>query len=146
MKVILLRDVKGVGKRFEEKSVGDGYASNFLIPQKMAVPATGAAAGQIKSLKEGEAKKNASKAEHLDADIHKLAGSTVKYEAAVNDKGHLFASINAEKLSGILKAKGFNVPADCIALEHPIKDAGEHPVPVKAGVKETHFTLSIKAK
>jgi large subunit ribosomal protein L9 len=58
MKVILLKDIKGVGKRFEEKNVSDGYATNFLIPKKIAMPLTGQSEVMIKQLKEqSEAKK-----------------------------------------------------------------------------------------
>jgi len=58
MKIILLKDVKGVGKRFEEKNISDGYAMNFLIPKKFAVPLTGQSEAMIKQLKEqSEAKK-----------------------------------------------------------------------------------------
>ena len=58
MKVILLTDIKGVGKRFEEKNISDGYAMNFLIPKKFAVPFTGQSEAMIKQLKEqSEAKK-----------------------------------------------------------------------------------------
>ncbi len=58
MKVILLKDVKGVGRKFEEQEVSDGYAINFLIPQKLAVTLTGQSAAQVRQLKEqGETKK-----------------------------------------------------------------------------------------
>lgn len=146
MKVILLRDMKGVGKRFEEKQVGDGYAANFLIPKKIAVPATGSAAAQIKNIKEGEAKKRSVESEHIEAEVHKLSNTTISLNAKVNEQGHLFASINAEKLSELLKEQGTDLPAANIVLERPIKEAGEHQVPIKVGGKETHFTLSIKAK
>ncbi|PIQ66615.1 MAG: 50S ribosomal protein L9 [Candidatus Zambryskibacteria bacterium CG11_big_fil_rev_8_21_14_0_20_42_18] len=54
MKVILLKDVKGVGKRFEEKKVSDGYASNFLIPRDLAIMADTAGVTKVKQLKEQE--------------------------------------------------------------------------------------------
>lgn len=58
MKIILLKDIKGVGKRFEEKDVSDGYATNFLIPKKLAVPLTEQNKARVNQLKEsGEAKK-----------------------------------------------------------------------------------------
>lgn len=64
MKIILLKDIKGVGKRFEEKNVSDGYATNFLLPKNMALVADKASAAKIKQLKEqGEAKKAAEEAE-----------------------------------------------------------------------------------
>ncbi len=60
MKVILLKDIKGVGHKFEEKNVADGYASNFLFPQKLAVAASGSSAAQVAELKrQAEGKKSA---------------------------------------------------------------------------------------
>ena len=59
MKVILLKDVKGLGKRFEEKNVAEGYANNFLLPQSLAVPASGNLVAQVNQLKaQAEAKKS----------------------------------------------------------------------------------------
>ena len=144
MKVILLKDVKGVGKRYEEKNVGDGYAANFLIPKKLAVPASGALAGQIKNLKESEAKKREANSEKLEAEIHKLANATINYKAKANEQGHLFASINAEKLAEILEVREMAVPAECIILTHPIKELGTHKIAVKIGDKETHFNFVVE--
>src|SRR4051812_37850512 len=133
MKVILLRDVKGIGKRYEEKNVADGFALNKLIPQKLAVPATGAAAGMIKNLKESDAKHREAEAGKLEEHVGRLSSATVEIEAPANEQGHLFASINRQKISDILKAKGFEVPEDCIDISQAIKEAGEHLIPVKIG-------------
>lgn len=146
MKIILLKDVKGVGRKFEEKTVGDGYASNFLIPKKLAVQADSAAAAQIKSLKEGQEKHKAAEDHKLHEEIHKLSGTTINLFENANEQGHLFATVTAEKLSVILKERGVNVPADCILLNHGIKETGTHEVPVRVGSKETRFTLVIERK
>lgn len=59
MKVILLKDVKGVGRKFEEKNVSDGYAANFLMPKKLAVAMTGQSVAMVKQLKsQAQAKKS----------------------------------------------------------------------------------------
>ncbi|MCR4279752.1 MAG: hypothetical protein NUV78_03385 [Candidatus Zambryskibacteria bacterium] len=65
MKVILLKDIKGVGRKFEEKSVADGYALNKLIPEKLAVPAESMAIGQIKNLKTQEEARRTAEAKRL---------------------------------------------------------------------------------
>lgn len=65
MKVILLKDVKGVGKKFEEKNVADGYAANFLIPQKLAIPLSGQSAAQVAELKKQSEAKRAAEDERL---------------------------------------------------------------------------------
>jgi len=73
MKVILLKDVKGVGKRFEEKAVSDGYAENFLIPQKLAVLATHASATQVKQLKEqAESRRTKEEAELKEKETRRM--------------------------------------------------------------------------
>jgi large subunit ribosomal protein L9 len=146
MKVILLRDVKGVGKKYEEKNVGDGYAANFLLPKKLAIPATGAAAGQIKNIKESDAKHKEAEMAKLEVEVHKLAGTTINIKEKANEKNHLFAAITAQKLSELLRERGMDVPADCIILESPIKEIGTREVPIEIKGKRTHFTLIIEAK
>ena len=144
MKVIFLKDVKGVGRKYEEKEVADGYAQNALIPKKLAVPATGAAAGQIKSLKENDAKHKEAEDHKVQAELAKLLGIELIITAAANDKGSLFASINAQKISEVLKAeRGIEVSAGHLMLKDPIKQTGTFEVPVRVGTKETRFTLSI---
>lgn len=146
MKVILLKDVKGVGKRYEEKVVGDGYAANFLIPKKLAVPATGAAAGMIKSLKESQEKQQEVRSKKLEDEVHKLANTTINISLPANEQNHLFAALTREKISDLLKERDTEVPADCITLTHPIKEVGTHIVPISIKGKETQFTLIIEAK
>lgn len=71
MKVILLKDVKGVGKRFEEKSVSDGYANNFLFMKNLAVPVSPASLNMIKQMKEQSDKKRAEEEKEVNAKISK---------------------------------------------------------------------------
>lgn len=151
MKVILLKDIKGVGRKFEEKNVADGYALNKLIPQKLAVPAEGPGAGSVKVLKEQEAKAREKRGIKLSESISKIAGATITLKMNANEKGHLFASINADKLSKLLKAEGVDLAPDSILLEAPIKETGTFVVPVSverstsnsANSKITSFTLAI---
>lgn len=135
-----------MGKKYEEKNVGDGYASNYLIPQKLAVPATGAAAGQIMMLKENDSKHREAEMKKLEEEVRKLASTTINIKEKANEKNHLFASISAGKLSALLKERGINVPAECIVLESPIKELGTREVPIEIKGKRTHFTLVIEAK
>lgn len=148
MKVILLKDIKGLGRRFEEKNVSDGYALNSLIPKKFAVPAGSSAAAQIKHLKEQEEKSRAKEQEKVAENISKIAGIELRLAQKANEKNHLFASLNAQKLSEMIKTeKGIEIDPDCIALEHPIKELGTFSIPVHVpGGKETHFTLILEGK
>lgn len=78
MKIILLQDVGGVGKRFEEKNVSDGYAANLLIPKKLAVPISPASLDMVRKMKEGSEKK---KTEEEKVQNEKLAKRQEKHEA-----------------------------------------------------------------
>lgn len=146
MKVILLKDIKGVGKRYEEKVVSDGYAENFLLPKKLAVSATGGAAAQIKNLKQNDTAHKEAEQKKLEGEIQKLLSTSIEVVAKANEKNHLFAALTADKISKLLSDKGITVPADCILVENGIKEAGTHMVKVKFGAKETNFTLIIRAE
>ncbi len=76
MKVILLRDIKGVGKRFEEKNVSDGYALNQLIPKKMAVPVS--SAGAVKILIENKIAHDSAEQKRLEETVQKLSQTKIR--------------------------------------------------------------------
>lgn len=146
MKIILLKDVKGVGKRFEEKEVSDGYGTNFLIPKKLAVPLSSTSAAAVRVLKEKEEGRREEKTEKLSRDTHAVAGEKITIKVKANDKGHLFAALDEEKISKLLSAaKGVEIEAKHIRLEEPIKEIGTFEVPIAVGEgKETRFTLEVR--
>lgn len=152
MKVILLKDIKGVGRKFEEKNVADGYALNKLIPQKLAMPVEGPGAGSVKMLKEQEAKAREKRGIVLSESLSKIAGTIITLKMKANDKNHLFASITAPKLSTLLKNEGIELEANSIMLEEPIKEIGTFTVPISVDPstslrtgkgKESSFTLVV---
>jgi len=144
MKIVLLKDVKKIGRRFEEKNVADGYARNFLIPQKLAVPADTPAAKQVLEQKEQLIASQSKEGQTLQADITKLTGTTLKISAKVNEQGHLFEKLTAHKISAHIKQDlGLDIPQNLIEIE-PIKEAGAHEIPLSInGDKQTHFTVEI---
>lgn len=134
MKVILLKDVKGIGRRFEEKNVSDGYATNFLMPQKLAVAASGPGATTVKQLIEQDARHRAQANLKLEESLGKIAGQTIELKKRANAQGSLFEKITREKLGEML-----NIEASQIALEAPIKALGTYEIPVG----KTKFTLKL---
>ncbi len=146
MKVVLIKDVKGVGRMHEEKEVSEGYAINFLIPKKLAVPATGAAASEVKNLKEMGAKHKEAELKKLEAEVHKLSDKNARLVAKVNEKGHLFFALDAKKVSEILNKEGVYIPSELILLESKIKEVGTHKIEVKIGEKRAHFSLEVVAE
>ncbi|MFZ2048940.1 MAG: 50S ribosomal protein L9 [Minisyncoccia bacterium] len=147
MKVILLKDIKGVGKRYEEKNVSDGHALNFLIPNKMAVSANANSAEQIKQLKAKMDQKKDGHNKKLQENLDKLKGMALVIKTNANEKNHLFASLTKEKISEfLLKEKNIEIPAEYIMLENPIKELGAFEIEVKVGGTKQIFTLEVQAK
>lgn len=131
MKVILLEDVRNVGKKHEVKQASDGYARNFLFPNKLAEPAT---PGALKNLAALIAER-----ERGDAELHarlaeiarKLADTTLEFELKADATGALFGSVNKESILRALREHGFVTKERVdIDLKYPIKEAGEYVVPV----------------
>ena len=130
MKVILLKDVENVGKKFEVKEVADGHANNLLIPQGLAKPATKEALAWLEAQKEIASKL----AEEGLKKVQELASSLDDLEVTivmkVGEEGQLFESVNSQKIQERLKEMGFGVTKNQIKLEQPIKDLGEFPVKI----------------
>ena len=147
MKVILLQDVRKIGKKYEVKDVSDGHALNFLIPHGHAEVATPNAMKKLDVLKSKAATEQKIADELRAKNLKSLEGITLKLEEKVNDKGHLFAGIHKDELVKELKNQArVDVAADDIQLDKPIKDLGDHKIEVKAGDMTAHFTLSISKK
>ncbi|MCX6719936.1 MAG: 50S ribosomal protein L9 [Candidatus Staskawiczbacteria bacterium] len=130
MKVILLQDVDGLGKKYEIKEVKDGHARNLLIPEKKVKAATKEAlkwlSGQ-KEVIEKEAEEDLKKSQELASN---LDGLEVNIAVKVGDEGQLFESINSQKIVEKLKEMGFEVKKSQVKLADPIKDIGEYPVSI----------------
>ena len=127
MKVVLLQDVENVGKEGEAKEVADGYALNFLIPQKMAQQATEEALKKIedkKAKKEQEAKTELEETQKL-AEL--LEGREVFVKVKEKD-GILFGSVNEKTIAKTLKAEGTDIKPENIKLAEPIKEMGDYDV------------------
>ena len=147
MKIILLKDIPKVGKRYETKDISDGYALNMLIPKGLAIAATPDASKRIsleKEKLEGEARV---RQELLLKNLTELDGVTITMIEKANDKGHLFAGIHKpELIPEIEKQTRLQVDAEHIILDKPIKEVGKHEIEVKVGNKKISFTLDIQAK
>ena len=124
MKVILLKDVKALGRRGDVANVSDGYAINFLFPQNLGVQAT---EQSIQRMREAEAKlaKVAKKGEN---EARKLATALDGFELTVkekaNESGVLYAAVTAKTVAVLLKKNGFTVPEDAVEMP-PMKEPGE---------------------
>lgn len=134
MKVILQQDVRGQGKKGQMIEVAEGYARNFLLPKKLAIPATADAMNtmrlQEKARKAEEARQKA-EAEEIAA---KLKGCVVKLSAKGGAGGRLFGAVTAKEISeGLYKQYGLEIAKQKIVLEEPIKGFGSYELKVKLG-------------
>lgn len=145
MKVVLLKDVAGVGRRNEVKIVSDGYALNFLIPKKLAEIGSAAAIGRAERLKSEEGALRRVHEDLVLKNLSALEGISFDISSKANEKGHLFASIHREDIAAELKKqKGIDILPEFLVIEKPIKEVGEHKIPVKVQDKSAMLTLVVK--
>lgn len=147
MQIILLKDVKGVGRRHEVKAVADGYALNSLIPNKLAEVATPGALARVALLREQEVAERKIKEDLLAKNLKAIHDARVEVELAANEEGHLFAGLHGEEIAPLVKSStGIDLLPEFIQLDKPIKSIGEHKIDVKVQGKSATFTLVVKAK
>jgi len=132
MKVILLQDVKGQGKKGEMLNVSDGYARNFLFPRKLAMEATTDAIN-AKNIQDAAARRReAEERKAADELRRKLKEMPVRLQAKAGTGGRLFGSITTKEISEALKAQyGVEIPKAKLVQEEPIKSFGTFEVKAK---------------
>jgi len=131
MKVILLQDIENVGKKYEVKTVADGYAKNFLFPKKMAQVATENALVWAQTQREIHAKVVEKELQEIQAKTSALDGQEITMTVKVGEQNQLFESVSAQKIADRLKEAGFEIEKKQIILKEPIKELGEHQIKVE---------------
>jgi len=130
MKVILLQDIKNLGKENEVVNVKPGYARNFLFPKNLAVLATGSSLKRVEKKKEKQMKKDQEKLKKIQETASKLGGVEVEISVKVGEKSEVFGSVSRSKISKSLKEMGFEIKPSQVELEKPIEELGEFPVKI----------------
>ena len=141
MKVVLQKDIKGTGRAHEVIDVKDGHALNFLIPRKLAVPATPVALKQAENRAKQAADKRALDAKLIAERIASLAEEKVVFVKKANEQGHLYDGVDAAEI-----AEKANLPEDAIRIEKPFKELGTFEVPVSFGDQFGKFAIEITAE
>ena len=138
MKVILQQDVKGQGKKGQMVEVSEGYARNFLLPRKMAVPATADAINTM-NLKEKAKKAEEARQKALaEETAEKLKECQVKLTARAGGNGKLFGAVTTKEISeGLMKQYEIDIPKQKLVLEEPIKAFGSYQVRARLGFEVT---------
>ena len=131
MKIILRDDVEKVGRVGEVVSVKDGFARNYLIPRKLAIPATFGnvrAIDQVKIQKEQRDKKRLRESDRIKAALERVSCTA---EVQVGEEDKVFGSVTSAHISDLLKEQGFTIDKRDILLDEPLKALGVYSVDVK---------------
>ena len=143
MKVILLQDVKGKGKKGQMIEVSDGYARNFMLPKKMAIEATPDAINTMKMNDKATAERIAKeKAAALELST-KLRGMTLVVTAKGGGQGRLFGAVTNAEIAAALEKQDIKLDKRKIVLNENIKNVGTYTVTCKLGY-ETNAPLTVK--
>ena len=146
MKIILLEDVKSLGKKGEVVEVSDGYARNFIIPKKIGKEAT---AGNLSELTDAKAKEGRIAAEELaeaKKEAIKLSETKITIPVKVGAEGKLFGAVSSKEIAEELKKQaGITVDKKKIKLEDSIKSVGIYDVPIKLH-KDVLATLRVSVE
>jgi large subunit ribosomal protein L9 len=147
MKVIFLADVREVGKKYEVKDVSDGYARNFLFPNKFAEVATPGALKKLEAMKADNEKEDKELYKHLESLARQINGMKIQFELKADKSGVIFGSVNKESiLKALREHKLIGSERVDIDLKYPIKELGEYTVPIdlKKGVTAKLGVVVIK--
>lgn len=131
MKVVLLQDVKAQGKKDDIVEVSEGYATNFLFPKKLAIPADAKAINDIKNKKSSEAHKVELERQAAKELAEKLNQASVKIKAEAGSDGRFYGAVTSKDIAEALKKLGFEVDKRKIVLDAPIKAFGTYKIDIK---------------
>jgi large subunit ribosomal protein L9 len=146
MKIILLQNIPKVGEKGEIKDVSEGYALNFLVPQKKARIATNAdIKNQEKLLEEKKIHQKITE-ELIYKTIKSLERKRVEISAKANEQGHLFSKIHKKEIVDAIKESlDSTIEEDWIVLDEDLKEVGEKEITIKSGKFKAKIVLEIKS-
>jgi large subunit ribosomal protein L9 len=146
MKVILLRDVAKIGKRYEIVDVPDGYALNKLIPRRDADPATPVNVKRVTNMRQ----KNHDNKEGFLMALKQIAAdlneSPISVAMQANEQGHLFQAVHANDIISAAKIGGVVLEESYVSFDAPIKSTGEHNINLKNHGESFIITINVVAK
>jgi large subunit ribosomal protein L9 len=143
MEVILRQHVDNLGERGQIVKVADGYARNYLLPRKLALPVTEGNKRHVERERKIVETREAEEKGQAEAMASRLSAVEVTIARRVGDTDQLYGSVTAADIAEFLKAKGFEVDRRKLVLADPIKNIGEHNVPLKL---HRNVTVPLKVK
>ncbi len=144
MKVILLKDVAGIGQKDSIQSVSDGHALNYLIPNKLAVMATAEVITASEKRKQEQAEARAHEEKEWEVLRSQLRDISIAVQANAGEQGNLYEKVSEKDISRILRdEKKIFVPISAIHPKMPIKHIGEWPVEIRLGNHTTTIIVTV---
>ena len=143
MEVILRDHVEKLGKRGEIVKVSDGYARNYLLPRKLALPATEGNRKHVERERKIMETREAEEKSQAEAIASRLSTIDITIARRVGETEQLYGSVTAADIAEFLKTKGFEIDRRKLILPEPIKTIGEHDVPLKLH-REVTAPLKVK--
>jgi len=131
MEVILLEPIQGLGARGEKVKVAPGYARNYLVPNRLAINASGAGAKVFEELDRQRQKRDLKARGTAEEFARKLAGVSVTIAVQAGEEDKLFGSVNSTDIAAKLTEQGIDVDRRKIQLDEPIKQLGEYMISIK---------------
>lgn len=138
MEIILLEDVKSLGKKGEKVSVSDGYARNFILPKKLGVEANAKNLNDLKLKKQNEDKLAKEALEAAEEFAERINKSSITVKIKAGEGGKTFGSVSSKEIAQEAKKQlGFDIDKKKIQLKEPVKTLGVTKVPIKLHTKVT---------
>ena len=126
MKVILLQDVKGTGKKDQILEISDGYARNFLLPRKLAKEATAEALNSVERARSADKHREEVKLAEAEKQARELKGKVIQLNARGGENGKIYGSVTNDQIAAAMREQlGIEVDKRKIEVEEPIKNAGQ---------------------
>ena len=131
MKIILIKDVEKLGKKYEVKEVASGHARNYLIPKGLAIQASKKLLKWAETQRDIKEKKAEEKLKKVSDIVSEIDGLEIEIPVKIGKEDQLFEKVSQQKILESLKELGFKVKKSQIELEKPIEEIGEFPVKIK---------------
>ena len=148
MKVILLQDIKGTGKKDQIVEISDGYARNYLLPRKMAKEATSEALNALEKARSADRHREEVRKQDAERRSRELKGKVIQLEVKGGENGKLYGSVTNDQIATALKAQhGVEVDKRKLEQEEPIRSAGQSFVTLKlySGIS-TRMIVNVKVQ
>lgn len=143
MQVILLEDVKALGKKGQVVNVNDGYARNFILPKKLGIEASSKNMNDLKLQKANEEKIKKEQLEQAKEQAKKIEAASVTVSIKSGEGGKIFGSVSTKEIAAAAEKSGLVIDKKKMQLDEPIKSLGTHIVQVKLH-KDVTAKLTVK--